>query len=539
MERAPQKRWVDEVLGWDLIKAHFVYKPISRDIGWMYTLGSLCLFLFTLQVATGIILACNYVPSLDGAHTSVEYIQHEMAWGWLVRGLHHWGSNLMVLAVSLHLLRVFFHGTYKRPNDVLWMSGVVLLFITAGMALTGYILPWSGRSYWAATILATSLQFIPVVGSWLTNVVGGLEAGALTIRRYAAFHMLLLPLGLALLVLVHLALIQIHGEKGPPPRPGRTAGTEPFFPRQLTRDVVVAVGAFVVLALVARFVGVPPEEAAAPLAPLNAAPKPEWFLLFGYEVIKMFTGKSIILVLTVVPVAGALVLLLLPLYDRNPERAYAKRPIAIASGVTAVLVIFYLTLVAYVSSPLPGRFFAPDRPLTVKEMSGMALFEKNVCYSCHSIRGIGMKHAPDLWYVGLKHAPGWFEGLLRDPDTTLGVKGAMVTYHMSDADIAALVAYLTAIDFRHSRAKAVDPQLFRGAYAFYQADCLSCHRVGREGTGDNLTAVVRQRTNEDLVRYLTSDEKHRSLMKRDVPSDAAETMAGFLGGLQSGVDVAR
>ncbi len=528
MEPVQKKRWVDDVLGWDLIREKLLYKPISEDIGWMYALGSLCLFLFTLQVATGIILACSYVPTLEGAHTSVEYIQQEMTWGWLIRGIHHWGSNLMVLAVFIHMLRVFFHGTYKRPNDVLWMTGVFLFLFTAAMALTGYILPWSGRSYWASTILATTLQFIPVVGSWLTNIVGGLQVGGLTIRRYSAFHMVLLPLALGLAVLVHIALIQVHGEKGPPPKAGRVARTVPFFPGQLTKDVVVAVGMFVALVLMARYVGVPPEAEAAPLAPLNSVPKPEWFLLFGYEILKMFTGKSIILALTVVPVAGILVLLLLPLYDRNQERAYAKRPIAIASGVTAVFVILYLTLIAYISSPLPGRFFAPDRPLTVKEMAGMALFEKNVCYSCHSIRGVGMKHAPDLWYVGLKHDPGWLEALLKDPDATLGVKGKMVTYHMGQADVDALVAYLRSIDFRHSTARTIDPRLFRGAYSFYQMDCLSCHRIGKEGTGEDLLGAVRQRKAGELARYLMSDEKHRSLVKREIPADTAEGIAAFL-----------
>jgi quinol-cytochrome oxidoreductase complex cytochrome b subunit len=530
MERTSSDRWVDRALGWDLFTSKFLHKPVSSDIRWMYTLGSLGLFLFTLQAVTGIILACNYVPTIEGAHTSVEYIQNEMAWGWLIRGIHHWGSNAMVLVVFIHMLRVFFHGTYKRPNDGLWMSGLFLLLFTAAMALTGYILPWSDRSYWASTILATTLQFLPVVGSWLTNVVGGLQVGGLTLRRYSAFHTVLIPLALGLAVLFHIALIQVHGEKGPPPKPGRVARTVPFFPGQLSRDVLAAVGMFVGLVLLARYVGVPPETAAAPLAPLNSVPKPEWFLLFGYEILKMFTGRSIILALTVIPVVGLLVLLLLPLYDRNPERAYAKRPIAMASGVTGVLAILYLTLIAHISSPLPGRFFAPDRQLTVKELAGVALFEKNVCYSCHSIRGVGMKHAPDLWYVGLKHERGWFEALLRDPDTTLGVKGAMVTYHMSPADLDAMVAYLTSIDFRHAGVREVNPGLFRGAYSFYQMGCLSCHRIGNEGTGDGLLEAGSRRRSGDLVRYLVADEKHRSLVGKEIPGNTAEGIAAFLDG---------
>jgi quinol-cytochrome oxidoreductase complex cytochrome b subunit len=527
MERTTSDRWVDRALGWDLIKSKFLYKPVSSDIGWLYTLGSLAIFLFTLQAATGIILACNYVPTLEGAHTSVEYIQREMAWGWLIRGLHHWGSSAMVLVVFVHLLRVFFHSSYKKPNEVTWITGLVLLLFTAAMALTGYILPWTGRSYWASTILATTLQFLPVLGSWLVNVVGGVQAGGLTIRRYSAFHMLLIPSLLFFVIVVHILLIQLHGETGPPPK-REPARMVPFFPGQVTRDVVAAVGMFALLALLARFVGVPYEAPAAPLAPLDSVPKPEWFLLFGYEILKMFTGRSIIIALTVLPAVGALVLLLLPFYDRNPDRAYSKRPLAIASGVTGVLAIVYLTLVAYVSSPLPGRFFAPDRRLTVQELAGAALFERSVCYSCHSIRGVGMKHAPDLWYVGLKHDRAWFKALLTDPDATLGVKGAMVTYHMSPADMDALAAYLTTIDFRHSKVRTLDPPRFRGAYAFYDGGCLACHRLGGEGTGDDRLSAASRPRGEALVRYLTADEKHRSLMTRAIPTDAAERIAAFL-----------
>jgi len=528
MEPVQKKRWVDQSLAWDLIKTKFFYKPLSEDIGWMYTLGSLCLFLFIVQAITGIILACNYVPTLEGAYKSVEFIQKEMVWGWLIRGIHHWGSHCMLIVVFIHMVRVFFHATYKNPNEVTWMTGVFLMVFTASMALTGYILPWSDRSYWAATILATIFELIPVVGSWLANIVGGVQTGGVTIGRYTAFHMLLIPLSLGLAILVHIILIQIHGEKGPPPKGDREVGTQPFFPHQLTKDVVVALLMLLLLIVFARYVGVPPDPPAAPLADVNAVPKPEWFILFGYEILKLFTGKTIIIALTVVPFIGILVLLLLPFYDRNQERAYTKRPIAMSCGVVALVVIAYLTLIAYISSPLPGKFFAPDRQLTVKELAGIALFEKNVCYCCHSIKGVGMKHAPDLWYVGLKRKPDWLEKLLKDPDTTLGAKGKMVKYYMNQAEIDALVAYLKSIDFRHLKAKKVDPRLFRGAYSFYQMGCLSCHRIGNEGTGEDLLSTVSKMNKEDLARYLTGDEKHRSLMEKEIPKDSAEKIAVFL-----------
>ncbi len=157
-KRVEKKSWIDDRLGWDFIKEKFLLKPLSKDIGWLYTLGSICLFLLVLQILTGIILAANYIPTLERAYQSVQYIQNEMAWGWLIRGIHHWGSNLMIIMAFIHMMRVFFHAGYKKPNEVTWIAGALLMALTLTMALTGYILPWSDRSYWAATILSTTLN---------------------------------------------------------------------------------------------------------------------------------------------------------------------------------------------------------------------------------------------------------------------------------------------------------------------------------------------------------------------------------------------
>ncbi len=445
-----------------------LYKPLSKDIGWWYTLGSLCLFLFIIQIVTGILLACNYIPTLENAYESVEYIQDEMMWGWLIRGIHHWASHLMIIVVVIHMIRVFFHGGYKKPNGFTWVTGVFLVFFTLVMALSGYILPWSDRSYWAATILAFVFDFIPLIGVWLANAAGGLQTGGMTISRYCAFHMVLFPLLIVMTIAIHLFLIQIYGEKGPPPKGDKDVGTQPFFPYQLSKDVIVSILMLIVLVLLARFVGVPVEIPAAPLAAVDSVPKPEWFILFGYEILKMFEGKSIILALTVVPVIGILIVVFLPFFDRNPERAYSKRPIAVSCGAGIVIVVLFLTLVAYVSSPLPGNFFAPDRQLEVRELAGMALFEKNVCYCCHSIEGIGMKHAPDLWKVGTKRDANYLRNLLKDPDKTIGKKGKMVKYKLDADDMDALVSYLGSIDFMHYKSKVVDSAVFRSAYILFK-----------------------------------------------------------------------
>lgn len=457
-----------KISAWEFVKTKLLYKPLSKDIGWWYTLGSLCLFLFIVQIITGIILACNYVPTLERAYESVEYVQNEMVWGWLIRGIHHWASHLMLIVVCVHMARVFFHGTYKKPNDITWITGLCLVFLTALMALTGYILPWSDRSYWAATILAKVFEFLPLIGTWLANLVGGIQTGGITISRYCAFHMVLIPILIGVIAAIHLLLIQIYGEMGPPPKEDKEVGTQPFFPYQLSKDAVVAFLMMIALVLLAKYAGVPYDAPAAPLASLESVPKPEWFILFGYEILKMFEGKSIVLALTVVPIIGILLVLLLPYYDKNKERAYTRRPVAVSCGVGIVVLLLYLTLVAYVSSPLPGKFFAPDRPLKVRELAGMALFEKNVCYCCHSIEGIGMKHAPDLWKVGSKRDANYIRNLLKDPDKTIGKKGKMVKYHLDAKDTEALVSYIGSIDFMRYKRKVVEPTVFKSAYIIYR-----------------------------------------------------------------------
>jgi len=496
------KRWVDDRFQWEFLKQKVIEKPLSKDIGWWYTLGSICLFLLVVQVLTGILLACNYDATLEGAYRSTEYIQNEMIGGWLIRGMHHWGSNLMVITVFIHMMRAFFHGGYKKPNEVTWIAGVFLMLLTVGMAFTGYILPWSDISYWAVTIGATTLEYFPYVGSWILNIMGGKQIGGITIGRYATFHMLLIPIMLAGFAGLHILLIQIHGEKGPPRKDDKDVGTQPFYPYQLAKDVVVCIIFLIVLIVLAKFVGLPESKPASPLASIDSVPKPEWFILFYYELLKMFEGKWIIIALTILPAAGISVLIFLPFYDRNEETAYLKRPIAISIGVAALVVVGYLTLIAHISTPLPGKFFAPDRSLKLNELAGMSLFEKNVCYCCHSIKGIGMKHAPDLWKVGTKRDKKYVTELLKDPDKVLG-KGKMVKYYIDKYDIDALASYILSIDFMKYNEKIIEPPVYRGSYMLYREHISQIlKKEGADKGKDDVTISYSKKSEEDIVNIL-------------------------------------
>lgn len=184
---------------------------------WSYTLGSATLFVMILQMLTGILLSIYYVPTPDHAWSSVNYIQNEVLFGWLIRGIHHFGASAMVILVGLHMIRVVIYGAYKYPREVTWLTGVVLLIVTMAFAFTGYLLPWDQKAYWATTVGTQFVRTTPVIGSWLLMVVqGGPTLSAVTLARFYGTHVWILPATLLLIVAIHLYLVVRLGISAPP-----------------------------------------------------------------------------------------------------------------------------------------------------------------------------------------------------------------------------------------------------------------------------------------------------------------------------------
>jgi quinol-cytochrome oxidoreductase complex cytochrome b subunit len=199
--------WLDERIGiisiWDTIFDRKVPK-----VNWWFTLGSASLFLFVMQGLTGIFLTVYYVPTPDHAYDSIQYIMNGIAFGWLIRGIHHWGSTLMVLIVFIHMLRTFYYASYKFPREMTWFSGVVLLLATLGMGFTGYLLPMNQRSYWATTVGTEIAGSVPFIGSFILRVLrGGSDLSAVTLARFFSVHILFIPLILALMIGLHMYLV--------------------------------------------------------------------------------------------------------------------------------------------------------------------------------------------------------------------------------------------------------------------------------------------------------------------------------------------
>jgi len=199
--------WLDERLGLDTIYGTVLDRKVPK-VNWWFTLGSASLFLFVMQGITGIFLTMYYVPDPQKAYDSVEYIMNGLAFGWLIRGIHHWGASLMVLVVFLHMLRTFYFGAYKYPREMTWITGTLLLLLTLGMGFTGYLLPWNQRAYWATTVGTAIAGSVPFIGDFILKVLrGGTDLSAVTLTRFFSAHIWMLPAALAGLIGVHMYLI--------------------------------------------------------------------------------------------------------------------------------------------------------------------------------------------------------------------------------------------------------------------------------------------------------------------------------------------
>ena len=198
----------------------------------------------------------------------------------MIHGLHHWGASFMVVVVFLHMAQVFIYGAYKKPREATWIAGVCLLLLTLAFGLTGYLLPWDNRAYWGTMVTTRIMGSAPIVGPYLTRLVGANNGiGVLTFSRFYALHTLLLPASTVLLIVIHVYLVRRHGIT---PRPNDTRDTQKFYPRQAFRDVIAVFVAFVILFAAAVLIEAPLERLADP-TDTSYVPRPEWYFLFLFQ----------------------------------------------------------------------------------------------------------------------------------------------------------------------------------------------------------------------------------------------------------------
>src|SRR5438876_1145269 len=239
--------WIDERTGIKKAVRWMTEEPIRGGSRWSYVFGSALLSLLAIQALTGIFLTMYYVPSADHAHVSVAYIQKVVPGGALLRGLHYYGASAMVILVVCHIAQTFLFGAYKAKRELLWIIGGVLFLLTLAFAFTGQLLPWDQEAYFGTKVGTSIAGEIPVIGHLQQRVMlGGAEITSITLSRFFMAHVFLLPLGVALLVILHVLFFRHAGPAGPFEEKQQSR-VEPFYPKQVFKDAVFFLIVFVIL----------------------------------------------------------------------------------------------------------------------------------------------------------------------------------------------------------------------------------------------------------------------------------------------------
>ena len=472
-------RWLDERLDLAGLRRALLDRAVPSGLTWWHTLGSATLTVLVVQVVTGTILAMYYSPSPDHAYDSINYIDHTVVSGALLRGIHHWGASAMVVLVVAHMVRVFVMGAYKYPREINWVLGILLLVVVMGFGFTGYLLPWDQKAYWATQVGTSIAGTTPVVGGTVVEVLrGGGQLGAATLTRFYSLHVLVLPLTIGVIVLLHLAIVIRQGIAAPPKvlereappiagGPGYArfyderykeskAGGVRFWPDIIAKDILVGTIVVAILVVLARVQGAGLEAAADP-TDSSYVPRPEWYFLPFFQLLKLVPGGGESLVAVGVPGLITLGLLLLPFFDRRSVRSLTRRPLALVSLGGAAAATALLFGAAVRSAPSASEAPEVGRPLTNIERAGRTLFGQQQCGGCHQIKlrsaqdkgggAAGPSIAPDLTSIGLVHSTNWFHSFLEDPrrfhpDSKMPAFGPPTLTHQ---EIEELAQYLSSL----------------------------------------------------------------------------------------------
>jgi quinol-cytochrome oxidoreductase complex cytochrome b subunit len=349
--------WLDERVGLADVEKIAKKKevPVHRHTIWYY-LGGMTLFLFGVQVATGILLLFYYRPSAEEAFESVQFLMTEVQFGWLIRSIHAWSANLMIFTLFVHMFSVLFLKAYRRPREVTWFSGVGLLGIALGFGFTGYLLPWNELAYFATQVGTEITGVVPVIGPFLRRLLrGGEDVTGATLTRFYGIHVAVLPMLVTMLLGLHLFMVQKHGMSAPPAVERRgTKRVMPFFPNFLLRDLIGWLSALAILAALAAYF---PAELGQKVDPFEPAPigiRPEWYFMFMFQTLKYLPSFILGLEGEVVGVLGfglgGLFLLLIPFLDRRTARGQPSYLFTFI-GIAIILYMAALTFLGYTVSP--------------------------------------------------------------------------------------------------------------------------------------------------------------------------------------------
>lgn len=318
-------------------------EPVPNHLKrWWFCLGGTPAYLFVVQIVTGILLAFYYQGAPQTAYDSIHYITHEANFGWFFRSLHKWGATLMVAAVVLHQMRVYFTAAYRRPRELNWVIGMCLLLCTLGVGFTGYSLAFEQLSYWGATVAANICDTVPFVGSFLKQMLLAGEAyNERTLSRFYILHAAILPVTMILLLVVHITFIRLHGvtELRFPDDDESKPKTFNFFPDHFYTELIIGL----VLMLLLCFLATVFPADMGPRADPQTTPeiiKPEWYFYATFRWLKLFSGTFAVLSMGFILAA----MFLWPWIDGLLRRVTKSEEISTYIGIVAVLLIIGLTV---------------------------------------------------------------------------------------------------------------------------------------------------------------------------------------------------
>ena len=352
--------WLDDRLDLSGLR-HFIAEkgvPVHAQEIWYY-LGGMTLFLFMVQVASGILLLLYYRPSTTEAYESVQFIVTQVEFGWLIRNIHSWSGNLLIASAFAHLFSVFLLKAYRKPRELTWVGGVLLLFLMMGFGFSGYLLPWNELSFFATKVGTGLAGAVPFAGRALLRFLrGGDDVTGATLSRFYALHVAILPALATVLVALHLLFVQRQGMSVPVKIARRLQRGErmkqmPFFPDYLLRDVLVWYIALAALATLAAFYPWELGRKADPFAPVPVGIRPEWYFLAMFQTLKLLPSHVLGIEGEQLGVFGfslaALVLLLVPFLDRRSAREEPS-PVFTAVGLVALAYLIVFTIIGYTAA---------------------------------------------------------------------------------------------------------------------------------------------------------------------------------------------
>ena len=475
-------------------------EPLPEGVGWTHVFGSISLFLFVLQAATGIFISMFYAPTPEAAHASVSYIQNELFLGNFVRGLHHWGSSFFVVFTVIHLLRTFIYSAYKYPRELTWIFGVILFNLVLAFGLTGYLLPWDQKAYWATVVTLNIAGTAPVLGEFIQKILqGGDVIGSVTLTHFYSLHVIVLPLITLGAVSIHVFLQKRQGITPPfKSIDEEVKFSSRFWPDQLFKDGVAILLIFLILSGFAAVFGAPLEKL-ADLTDTSYVPKPEWYFLSMYQLQKLFPGNLEILGTIIIPTIGVLALLLLPFYDKNPSRKLKDRKLALTLMTIGLMTVGGLTFMG-ATDDSSGKSTAvvemvegeESSRLQPAELSGRYIYQSQSCVQCHNIGGSHGEGENDLLKTSGEKNKEWLKEHFSNPSIAQPDKvvdqGKMRFDQITDLK----AFYLRLSTPQRGELLTVSKEILFSANLFSKYKCGACHKIDdpEPGFGPNLVGVT-------------------------------------------------